>query len=146
MLGDTLSLLFFEALIFLFLWHPHWFVEKVTTQLKGVTCLFHVFAKLCKTVFGIRKTFRSVAWKRGPSVVMFLIPGISCHCIQEPNLYSRNTKWPRSKGINVAMRKWLDFLTSNLFFHKNLIGDVKNNFSKYRGRISFHQRTGILLP
>lgn len=28
------------------------------------------------------------------------------------------------------MRKGFDFLNSNLFFHRNIIGDVQNNLSK----------------
>lgn len=43
------------------------------TLLKGATCLYHVFAKLWRPVFGIGKTFRSIVGKRGPSTVMFLI-------------------------------------------------------------------------
>ena len=80
MLDDRLSLLF-EVLIFLFLWQPHWFVEKVTTLPRGVICLFHVFAKLYSPVSGIGKIFRSVVWKRGPSTVVFLITSTCCHCI-----------------------------------------------------------------
>lgn len=81
---------FFKALIFLSLKKISKVVKTVsgllrkwlmTTLLKCATCFFHVFAKLFRSVFRIRKTFRCVVGEKGFSIVMFLIHSTCCHCM-----------------------------------------------------------------